>query len=79
MFLSMDIFQTVKIHDCVGCHYKGNPKMMVEYEIKNLIENKNITFLFTLYKEDKDKVFTGESLEEKTEITIENPIVSHQI
>ena len=71
-----DKFQAVKVHDCVGCHNKGNPRLMTEYELENLTEDKPITFTVNVLLDDKDKVFTDDLTEQTTEFVIENPVVS---
>ena len=72
------ILQVVKIHDCVGCHNKGEPKLVSQYELENLSENKTIQFTVTVFLDDKDKVFFGDLADETTEFIIENPIVGQQ-
>ena len=68
--------QVVKIHDCVGCHNKGEPKLLTEYELENLSEDKSIAFSVIVFKEEKDKVFSDDMEEAATDFVIENPIVS---
>ena len=70
------IFQSQNIHDCVGCHNKGEPKMIANYELESPTDIKQITFYVTLYRDEKGDVFPGETRRETTKFTIENPIVS---
>ena len=72
----MFILQVVRIHDCVGCHNKGEPKLLTEYELENFSEDISIAFTVTVFLDDKDKVFSDDITEEKTEFVTENPIVS---